>query len=343
MLNQFLPKTLGILSLKEKIKSQLSALSRLAEQVGHIEDKISILETLKEQLETLNQQLAALEVLEAQADAFYSEIPSLEEQIQEISQSTERSAQLVNQVVDTALKNNHKSVFWGDRLLSLDKSMGFWQDPKFQEAYAQIVGSHYYDQYNRPDGIAWRINTLVWAAKTALNLPGDFVECGVFKGDMSWVVANCVDFAKVEKTFYLYDTFAGFSSKYSSPDDFWLSPSLFDLNNKFYNIPDLEKEVRQRFKDYPNIKVIKGVVPDILSETAPSQIAYLHVDLNSPGPEIGALECLFERVVSGGVIVFDDYGWLDFQKLKIAEDNWMNERGYSILELPTGQGMVIKR
>ena len=45
----------------------------------------------------------------------------------------------------------------------------------------------------------------------------------------------------------------------------------------------------------------------------------------------------------GGVVVFDDYGWKLFEKQKIAEDDFMRGRGYEILELPTGQGLVTKR
>ena len=42
-------------------------------------------------------------------------------------------------------------------------------------------------------------------------------------------------------------------------------------------------------------------------------------------------------------MVFDDYGWHLFRKQKDAEDAFMAERGYAILELPTGQGLVVKR
>ena len=92
-----------------------------------------------------------------------------------------------------------------------------------------------------------------------------------------------------------------------------------------------------------NVKVIKGVVPDVLYEHAPEQIAFMHIDLNSPAAEIGALEILFPRMSSGAVLVFDDYGWKPFHKQKEAEDKFMQAQGYNILELPTGQGIVIKR
>jgi len=51
---------------------------------------------------------------------------------------------------------------------------------------------------------------------------------------------------------------------------------------------------------------------------------------------------LFDRVVPGGAIVFDDYGWNGYRPQKDAEDAFLAARGYSVLELPTGQGLLIK-
>ena len=99
----------------------------------------------------------------------------------------------------------------------------------------------------------------------------------------------------------------------------------------------------RKFRDVPNVRVIRGIVPDCLAQESPEKIAFLHIDLNSPAAEVAALEVLFDRVVPGGCVVFDDYGWHLFRKQKIAEDAFMAARGYRILELPTGQGLVIKR
>jgi hypothetical protein len=52
---------------------------------------------------------------------------------------------------------------------------------------------------------------------------------------------------------------------------------------------------------------------------------------------------LFDRVAVGGVVIFDDYGWILHKKQKDAEDRFMSERGQEILELATGQGLLIKR
>jgi len=99
--------------------------------------------------------------------------------------------------------------------------------------------------------------------------------------------------------------------------------------------------VLRRFATKPDVVVRKGVVPDSLVD-APKIIAYLHLDMNSPGPERAALELLYERISPGGVIVFDDYGWVPFKKQKEAADEFINARGHAIVELPTGQGLAVK-
>src|SRR5262249_41117937 len=90
------------------------------------------------------------------------------------------------------LANHHLSVLWGEKLLTLDKSMGFRENPTFRASFDAIRGSHIYDEYDGPDTIIWRLNTLCWAAARGLHVGGDFVECGVFKGDMAWVVTQVV-------------------------------------------------------------------------------------------------------------------------------------------------------
>jgi O-methyltransferase len=248
---------------------------------------------------------------------------------------------LVNDVAETLTKA-HVSVSWGDRLLTLDKSADFEKEPAFAEALNSIRGSHQYDQYNGPDGIAWRLNTLIWAGRVALRTGGDFVECGVFKGDMAWVVLQTIGAERIP-LYWLFDSFDGFSPGYSSVQDFPESPEFLDFANGFYRQPGVVEYVERRFAPFANVTVVKGFLPESLDAAAPSRIGFLHIDLNSPRAEVAVLERLFDRVLPGGVIVFDDYGWKMFHKQKVAEDDFMRRRGYEILELPTGQGVVVKR
>jgi hypothetical protein len=145
-----------------------------------------------------------------------------------------------------------------------------------------------------------------------------------------------------QRAFYLYDSFEGFSPKISRPEDFPEQPDFLAFANKFYRQPGLWETVVARFARFPHVKVIRGFLPEALEIAMPERISFLHIDLNSPAAEIAVLNVLFDRVVPGGTVVFDDYGWQQFHRQREAEDRFMAERGHVILELPTGQGLVIK-
>ena len=250
---------------------------------------------------------------------------------------------MFNAILEYILSPLHHSIFWGDRMLTIDKAAGFFEEEAFSRSYQTIRGSHIYDSYDPPHTIAWRLHTLVWAARSAIAHEGDLVECGVFKGDMSWVVATVLGDKITDRTFYLYDSFEGFSPTLSSAADFPDDPGFLKMAATIYRDPAIYETVVKKFSAMPHVKVIRGFVPDTFKIAVPERIAFLHVDLNSPAAEIAALEHLFDRVVSGGYIVFDDYGWKQFKKQRDAENRFMADRGHFILELPTGQGLVIKQ
>jgi O-methyltransferase len=213
-----------------------------------------------------------------------------------------------------------------DNTILFDRTIGFKDDEKFMQALERNAAGF------QERALILRLHTLAWGALQALHTAGDFVECGVYRGFCSAVVADYVDFATLPRQFYLYDTFAGIPPEYDSEKH----------DHSRYHSAGLHDFVRERFARFPNVRIVRGVVPDAFAEAVPSVIAFLHIDMNSSKSEIAALEVLFDRVSPGGVIVFDDYGWLDYEAQLRAEHEFMQRRGHPILELPTGQGLVIK-
>jgi hypothetical protein len=59
-------------------------------------------------------------------------------------------------------------------------------------------------------------------------------------------------------------------------------------------------------------------------------------------PKIAAAEYFWSRIVSGGVIILDDYGFPHHINQKLAFDQFAKERNVQILCLPTGQGIIFK-
>ena len=225
---------------------------------------------------------------------------------------------------------NASSVFVGAGLATWWKTMPFMEDPRFVEISDRHAGLLPIANWQ------WNLQTALWAVQQAKDVPGDFVELGVFKGHTTLFCAEYVEFQGWPKRWWLYDTFEGI------PDD-QVVPGWERSNKNLYDGTFSYEEVQQRFAAFPNIDVIQGRVPEVLSRGCPDAIAFMHIDMNNPTAEIGALDALFERVSSGGVILFDDFGWVTARAQYDAETRWFADRGLRVLALPTGQGLFIKR
>ena len=224
-------------------------------------------------------------------------------------------------------KRMFHTVFAGDNVILFNRNLAFRSDDRFMTAFRRNVR-------NRQEAsLLLRLNTLAWAGAQACGVAGEFVECGVWRGFCSAVLMDYLDFDRVEKRFYLYDTFEGIPTEYDSEKH----------DSPLFREEGLHKSVVRRFARFPNARIVRGVVPQSFSSALPDRVAFLHLDMNSSKSEISALEVLFDRISPGGVIVFDDYGWVGYQAQQKAEDKFVQARGHRILELPTGQGLLIKR
>jgi hypothetical protein len=229
----------------------------------------------------------------------------------------------LNEMISALSAYWRRGIFIGDNLLTFGKNLSFLDD----QALMAAIQRHAETDIER--SIIWRTAVLVWAARNGLRREGAFVECGCYKGISARIICDVIDFNSSQKDFFLYDVFEypeGGASFPKLPD---IGPTLFD-------------EVKARFADVTRAHIIKGLVPESLIDTAPEQIAFLHIDMNNVAPEIAALDLLFERVVPGGMIVLDDYGYIPYVAQRDAERVWFAQRGYDVLELPTSQGLVIR-
>ena len=213
--------------------------------------------------------------------------------------------------------------FSADNLITYGHTRGFLVEPRF---VAAVLAAH---PEPTERAIAWRTHTLCWAAESVSKLSGDYVECGTYQGYSAEVLMHFTR-GLSGRRLWLYDLFdpsGGTGEGHRLPA----------------HAPELVDTVRARFRQWDNVTVTQGKVPQILADAAPEQIAFLHIDMNNAEAERGALEVLFDRVSTGGIIVFDDYGWSGYRAQKDLADDFMQLHGLSVLELPTGQGLVVKR
>lgn len=204
----------------------------------------------------------------------------------------------------------------------------FLRDPQFVRAYEAALAMQ------PKTFLRWRAHVTQWAGYHAKNLAGDFVECGVNRAFLSTSVINYIDFRLLHpRKFFLFDTYCGLVRELITPDD------RAAYRNHYADSYDF---VQESFKDYENVVVVKGVVPDSLSTVAIDKVAYLSIDMNCVQPEVAALKYFWPRIVSGGVIILDDYGFSGHEAQKKGADKFASSKGVKILSLPTGQGLLVK-
>jgi hypothetical protein len=185
--------------------------------------------------------------------------------------------------------------------------------------------------------IHWRIYTCLWAATHALRLPGDFVECGVNTGITSRAICERLDFSRVPKQFFLFDTFQGIPEEQASAEE---RDQVRSKNARIYR--ECYEDARRTFAPFPNVKLVRGIVPGTLSSVAIEQVAYLSIDMNLVAPEIAALEFFWERLVPGALVVLDDYGFAGHRRQHDAVDAFAAARNVPVYTSPTGQGLILR-
>ena len=94
--------------------------------------------------------------------------------------------------------------------------------------------------------------------------------------------------------------------------------------------------------DLSNITFLPGLFSDNFQHIEGEQFCFSHVDSDLYASVKECCEFLYPRVVRGGILLFDDYGFADCPGAKLAIDQFFANKPEQPVYLPTGQCFVIK-
>ena len=126
------------------------------------------------------------------------------------------------------------------------------------------------------------------------DLPGEVWECGVYYGGTAWVLRK---FSRPTKTLRLFDSWEGLPEPHEKDNAHYKGGFKADYDR-----------VKGFFKDTPNVVFHKGWIPDTFEGLERCKICFAHIDLDFYRSYLDALGFIYPRLVSGGIMVFDDYG-----------------------------------
>ncbi|HRY29926.1 MAG TPA: TylF/MycF/NovP-related O-methyltransferase [Elusimicrobiota bacterium] len=157
------------------------------------------------------------------------------------------------------------------------------------------------------------------------GLAGAFVECGVWKGGCSAVMAYVRQKAGSRRPQWLFDSFEGLpepipadGAKAEEYSGNRTSGRMLPVGQLVASIDDVREVFFKRLKlDEAGVRIRKGWFQDTLpaAREEVGNIALLRLDGDWYESTRVCLENLYDRVVSGGYVVIDDYGhWEGCQK-----------------------------
>lgn len=153
------------------------------------------------------------------------------------------------------------------------------------------------------------------------RIPGDIVECGVWRGGSSMAIAHTLcQLGDISRRIVLYDTFEGMTEPQSADVShagmnaaelleaaktrqardswIWAYASLEDVRANMASVP------------YPggNIQYVKGPVEQTIPASISDRIALLRLDTDWYESTRHELVHLYPRLSPSGILIVDDYG-----------------------------------
>jgi hypothetical protein len=166
------------------------------------------------------------------------------------------------------------------------------------------------------------------------NIPGAFVECGVWKGGSSMAAAwTYLESGRKDVDLFLFDTFEGMpepggddvlASTGQPAKDLLANADKWASITAYSPIEDVRRNLESTGYPASRLHFVKGKVEETIPDHAPEEISILRLDTDWYASTRHELIHLFPRLSRNGVLIIDDYGhWAGARK---AVDEYFAEQ-----------------
>lgn len=176
---------------------------------------------------------------------------------------------------------------------------------------------------------AWMLYSL---ANQSLSVNGNFYEAGVFRGGTALLLKKILEKNSANKQLRLFDTFGGMP-KTNAEKDIHQAGDFSDTSLK---------GVQLLVSTPAFVTYHPGIIPASFAGLESDVIAFAHIDLDIYQGILDSCRFIYPRLSAGGIIVFDDYGFMSCPGAREAVDQFFADKPEVPLVLPTGQAIVFK-
>ncbi len=184
------------------------------------------------------------------------------------------------------------------------------------------------------------------------EIPGDFVECGVWKGGSAILIARVLrDLGVTDRKIYMYDTYSGMvkpslhdktvESSRKNPVKIWQSAQKKAHNEWcLASFEEVQENIRVAGYDVDNFILIKGTVEETIPQNIPQKIALLRLDTDWYESTRHELSHLYPLLEKAGILIIDDYGYWAGQRK--AVDEYFNKIPFLLHRIDKGGRIGVK-
>jgi O-methyltransferase len=166
------------------------------------------------------------------------------------------------------------------------------------------------------------------------NLPGNIWECGTYRGGSAMVMAEYMKdqvFIEPSPRLVLFDTFDGMP----------VTKKEIDAHDEG-DFSDTSAETVRSNLNHKFVELVKGFIPDTFKGRESERMSLAHIDVDIYDSVLACAEFIYPRVVRGGIIIFDDYGFPTCRGARKAVDEYFQDKKGVPIVLPTGQAIIFK-
>tara|TARA_B100000315_G_scaffold252305_1_gene288832 strand:- start:342 stop:998 length:657 start_codon:yes stop_codon:yes gene_type:complete len=170
------------------------------------------------------------------------------------------------------------------------------------------------------------------------GLTGDVVECGVFKGTSfnRFVKFRALFETPASRKIYGFDTFDAFPPADDPMDEQRRQEFISEAGDQSISRPQLLC-LFDKLGLNENLELVEGdireTIPAFCDDNPDLKISLLNIDVDLLEPTRICLEHLYPRVVSGGIVILDDYS--AFPGATKAADDYFEGMEINIQKLPS--------
>ena len=186
--------------------------------------------------------------------------------------------------------------------------------------------------------------------KMILDLPGDILEFGVFKGSSFIQFLSFREYYENSESRSIigFDAFGKFPNELKSKLDISFAKDD-DLKNKSdrnfvknfeeeagHGISEADLDIFLKKKNLSNYSLIRGniieTLPSYLTNNPEKKFSLIHIDVDVYEPTILTLKNTWDKIVKGGILILDDYACVEGTTR--AVDEFFQDKDILIQKLP---------